>query len=194
MLAKRSFASLIKIKISNSVIYNTQSSGPIHDHLKYHDQYFTSEYFGEAIASGASINGMRHEDLQALSFKDSSLDIVISTEVFEHIPDPYKAHSEVYRVLRHGGFHVFTVPFNHIVEKDIEYAKLSKNGSVIYLREPMYHKDPIRRAGVLVFNVFSVDMVSKLCDSGFAIKVHQLSLPSRGIIGQGAIVFVATKL
>jgi hypothetical protein len=89
---------------------------------------------------------------------------------------------------------VFTVPFNHIVKKDIKYAKLSRNVSIIYLREPIYHKDPIRRAGVLVFNVFSMDMVSKLCNSGFAIKVHQLALPSRGIIGQGSIVFVATKL
>jgi hypothetical protein len=36
LLAERSFASLRKIKISNAVIYNTQSSGPIHDQLQYH--------------------------------------------------------------------------------------------------------------------------------------------------------------
>jgi len=35
-----------------------------------------------------------------LSLKDDIVDVVISGDVFEHIPYPYKAHREVYQVLK----------------------------------------------------------------------------------------------
>ncbi len=50
------------------------------------------------------------EDVQALSWPDSSYDLVLTSETLEHVPDLHGALQEIRRVLRPGGRHVFTVP------------------------------------------------------------------------------------
>ncbi len=54
--------------------------------------------------------GAVNEDIQALSLPDASIDLIVSSEVLEHVPDLDAAFAETYRVLRPGGAHVFTVP------------------------------------------------------------------------------------
>ncbi|MFT6136972.1 MAG: SAM-dependent methyltransferase [Salibacteraceae bacterium] len=46
-----------------------------------------------------------------LPFNDNEFDVVLSSEVMEHVPDPEKFLSEIYRVLRDGGVAIITVPF-----------------------------------------------------------------------------------
>jgi ubiquinone/menaquinone biosynthesis C-methylase UbiE len=45
-----------------------------------------------------------------IPFEDNSFDIVVSSEVIEHTPDPKKALKELYRVLKPGGTLVLSVP------------------------------------------------------------------------------------
>ncbi|MFM7016853.1 MAG: class I SAM-dependent methyltransferase [Bacteroidota bacterium] len=45
-----------------------------------------------------------------LPFEDSSMDMVFSSHVLEHIPNQQKALHEIYRVLKPGGVHVCIVP------------------------------------------------------------------------------------
>lgn len=49
-------------------------------------------------------------DAQKMDFQDNMFDIVICTEVLEHIPDDKKAAKEILRVLKPGGFLLLTVP------------------------------------------------------------------------------------
>lgn len=45
-----------------------------------------------------------------LPFSDESFDVVVSTEVIEHTPNPRRAISELCRVLKPGGILIVTVP------------------------------------------------------------------------------------
>jgi 2-polyprenyl-3-methyl-5-hydroxy-6-metoxy-1,4-benzoquinol methylase len=45
-----------------------------------------------------------------IPFPDNFFDIVISSEVIEHVPDPFKAMHELYRVLKPGGNLILTTP------------------------------------------------------------------------------------
>ena len=49
-----------------------------------------SEYLKPDFPSGTYIDGIDIEDALNLSFKDESLDFIISNEVYEHVPDLQK--------------------------------------------------------------------------------------------------------
>lgn len=49
-------------------------------------------------------------DLTQIQFPDGSFDVILCSHVLEHIPDDRKAMSELYRVLRPGGWALIQVP------------------------------------------------------------------------------------
>jgi SAM-dependent methyltransferase len=176
------------------VVYNTEAQGPIHSRLAAMEGYLCSEYFGDDYKSGDLVDGMMHQDLMALSFPDDSVDMVLSSDVFEHVPDPYRAHREVWRVLRPGGSHLFTVPFHQQLFLDDKRAYLDEHGEVVHLKEAIYHGDPVRPAeGVLVYTIFSVEMLVRLRQLGFVTNMYRLHSPRHGILGHNALVFEAIK-
>jgi SAM-dependent methyltransferase len=64
----------------------------------------------ESEAPPASRAQAVRADLLALPFPDSSFDVVIASEVLEHIPDDHRAIAEIARVVRPGGRVAVTVP------------------------------------------------------------------------------------
>src|SRR5262245_62966254 len=49
-------------------------------------------------------------DIRALPLPDGSVDLVLATDVAEHVEEDHKAFSEICRVLRPGGVALITVP------------------------------------------------------------------------------------
>lgn len=190
-LAVRRIADLYKLTAIS--IYNTEASGALHIALSRLPGYVSSEYFGPEYISGKFVNGVRHEDLTALSFPDNSFDIVLSSDVLEHIPDPYQAHREVWRVLRPGGRHIFTVPFHQTGYLDDVLAKRKRNGELQIVKEAIYHCDPLRPEGSLVYTIFSLEMLVRLNRIGFQTRIHRLYCPLLGILGPNGLVFEAIK-
>lgn len=134
-----------------------------------------------------------HQDLMKLSFKKGVFDLVISSDVLEHVSRPYKAHREIYRVLKKDGSHIFTVPFLHSQILDDKRALISAD-KIKFLKEAKYHLDGIRpRKGALVFNIFSMEMLVELSKIGFNVQMYKIFNPLSGIIGNNAFVFCATK-
>lgn len=57
-------------------------------------------------------------DAADLPFRDNSFDVVLCSEVLEHVPKPRKVLSESYRVLRPGGSLLVCVPFLYHIHGD----------------------------------------------------------------------------
>lgn len=174
-------------------IYNTETTGALHLQLAELPGYVCSEYFGDAYKSGDMVEGRRHEDLQALSFSDNSLDLVMSSDVMEHMPEPYAAHAEIFRVLKPGGRHIFTVPYSRLLAVDQVRAKIV-DGEIVYLEEKAFHGDPVRPdEGVLVWTIFGLNMLDRLRSIGFEASEWDFDEPTHGIVGPGALTFEAKK-
>lgn len=175
-------------------IFNTESNGALHHRLRGTPGYVCSEFFGPDVEPGTMVNGVMHQDLMHLTFDDSQFDLVLSSDVFEHIPRPYDAHHEVLRVLKPGGRHIFTVPFAAGTYPD-DIRATERDGTIEYFGEKMYHGDPVRPdEGVLVWTIFGIEMLDKLKAMGFFVAAPNLYAPEKGILGQWSIVFEARKL
>lgn len=124
----------------------------------------TSEYF-EDVPSGTERDGVRCEDVQRLSYRDASFDLVTHTEVLEHVPDEARALAELLRVLRPGGTMIFTVPM-HSGPTTVVRARMI-GGKVEHLLEPVYHSDPLSADGVLAFRDYGSDIADRVREAGF---------------------------
>jgi SAM-dependent methyltransferase len=126
-----------------------------------------SEFLRDGTPSGSlNAEGVRHEDLTALSFADESFDAVISLEVMEHIPNFRRALAECARILVPGGKMLLSVPF-HRGPKHLERARVREDASIEYLLPPEYHGDPLDPEGCLCFHHFGWDVLDFLKEAGF---------------------------
>jgi len=162
--------------------------------------YTASEFLPGISKSGTIVKGVRHEDLQKTSFADNFFDIIISSEVFEHIPKPFQAFAEVYRILKPGGAHVFTVPYVADSPSDINMSFLNPEGIVIDgpgrppdFIPPFFHSDSFRSEGIIVFTIFSEEILTRLCKLGFDVEIKVIQNENLGIVGLGSIIFTAWK-
>lgn len=139
------------------------------------------------------MGGIRHEDITRLSFPDTSLDLIVSNDVFEHVPDPWIALKECSRVLRPGGQMLATIPFHSDTDKSVSRAVLEKTGIHHWL-PPVYHGNPISAGGSLVFTDFGWDILQSFLEAGFSDGVVEVYGSAKyGHLGGGQIIFRVTK-
>lgn len=177
-------------------VYDTQiafeygpSSYPIPDLLDRLDwiQVETSVYRSEE-PWGASIGpGCTNQSLEKLTYADDSFDIVVSSDVLEHVRLAEHAHKEIARVLKPSGVHLFTVPhirsqqesIVRVLVRDPDDPSLDE-----HLMPPEYHGDPNQPDDrALVYRVYGRDLDDALAELGFAVDYTSADLPEIGIVG-----------
>ncbi len=153
-----------------------------------------SEFLGPEHQSGAVVDGVRHEDAGNLSFDDRSIDIMISNEVLEHVPDPAKAIAEASRVLRPDGVLYFTIPFDPARVQTRPRAELIGD-QVVHHLPPEHHGNPATGAESLVFTDFGWDFIDAFRATGFAacVVISYWSLEF-ALLGPNNILFRAQKV
>jgi ubiquinone/menaquinone biosynthesis C-methylase UbiE len=146
-------------------IYEAASSGIIHETLKSVKSYTCSEYF-DGVKAGDVIKEIRCENLEELTFAENSFDIVIDQDVLEHVNNYEKAFSEICRVLKPEGSHIFTIPFNEAKNTQL---RVEKNGKEIM--SPVFHGDSIRENGIIVTVDYGKDLLGKIDKVGFETEI-----------------------
>jgi SAM-dependent methyltransferase len=65
----------------------------------------------------------------ALSFEDNTFDTVFSTQVIEHVDDPFKMLAEAARVLKKNGYLILSAPFSwELHEEPYDFYRYTKYG------------------------------------------------------------------
>ncbi|MET3889525.1 SAM-dependent methyltransferase [Bosea sp. OAE506] len=118
------------------------------------------------------------EDLTALSFASNAFDVVLTTEVLEHVPDLDVGLSEMFRVLKPGGWHVGTCPFLFNQQASIVKTRI-ENGQLVHLTEPEWHGNPMSEQGSLVFELPGWDILDRAKAVGFSKAVWRFVQSAR---------------
>lgn len=129
--------------------------------------------------------GVLNQDLQRLTFADASIDIVVTSDVMEHVRLPERAHAEIRRVLRAGGHYVFTVPHGRMAETLVRVKVHDPEQPALdeHLLEPEYHGDVNNEGpGALSYRVFGTDLDEQLRALGFSVLYTKENLPAAGIL------------
>jgi SAM-dependent methyltransferase len=130
-------------------------------------------------------DGALCEDITALSFENDSFDLIVSSEVLEHVPQLDVALSETARVLKPGGVHLFTVPPRAMTKR----RAILKNGKVEHIEPPEYHRDPLSPDGILAFWDIGPDLPTMFPTKGLDIRIV------RGPVGDaGRVVWIAERV
>jgi SAM-dependent methyltransferase len=109
-----------------------------------------------------------HGDICALDFADDAFHVIISCEVFEHVPDIDAALRESVRILKPGGRFIGTFPFLAHSEQSIRLACLEQGRLVHLVDEPIYHGNPMDPSGSLVFELPGWDIINRALAAGFS--------------------------
>lgn len=141
---------------------------------------------------GCVIKGVRNENLEQMTFADSSFDVFVALDVLEHVSEPAAAVKEISRVLAPEGVAVLTFPIRkHQVDAVVPRALLRPDGSIAHLTDPEYHGNPFSEEGALVFTDFGYDVHTWLQEaSGRSVEVTRFSDPRGGVLGEFTDVVV----
>lgn len=153
--------------VSGKRILELDAGTPISAVLKDAADYIPSYYRPGHQPGSVREDGVRMEDITALTFADNSLDVIVSSDVLEHVPDVQKAFDESYRALKPGGVHVFTVPN----EAETMCRARIVDGQIVHLATPEFHLDPLDPAGIPVFWHFGENMQEIFGGSGLIFTI-----------------------
>ncbi|WP_200278966.1 methyltransferase domain-containing protein [Rhabdochromatium marinum] len=155
-------------------------------------RYIPSQYFPN-VETGDSVDGIRCENLEALSFADDSIDLHVTQDVLEHLFSPSQAFCEIARTLKPGGMHICTVP---IVNKDrpsVVRARVDK-GEVVHVLPAEYHGNPVGDGRSLVTVDWGYDIGRHIFDAcGLYTQMVKMDDLSQGIRAEYIEVLVTVK-
>lgn len=144
--------------------------------------YMPQQQLGSHIAPDVT-----NQNLECLTFPDNTFDIVITSDVMEHVRLDDRAHKEIYRVLKSGGIYIFTVPHNRAWDETLIRVQVTDPDDPskdVYLLEPEYHGDANsdEGSGALAYRTYGRDIdvfLSKLC---FEVEYFKKDIEHLGIL------------
>lgn len=133
---------------------------------------------------------VRNVDLERMPFADESFDLVITSEVMEHVRFVDTAHREIRRCLAPGGTYLFTVPYDDALAETWRLIDPETDEPLVL---PLHlHGDPgLRPSGIKSYRVFGRDLVDDLRAAGLEGRYAPVDDPAVGV--WGGDLFVATR-
>jgi SAM-dependent methyltransferase len=173
-------------------LHESSPGGPLSHKLAQECAAYLPSHFFPDVPRGQVHKGFRCEDLMAQTFAAESFDLVVTSDVFEHLPDAAAAAREILRTLKPGGAHIFTVPWFR-AKKTVVRAVM-QDGQLRHLEKPDYHGNPIDENGALVFTEWGRELPFLLEDWGRGpVVIHSIRDRRLGIDGEFREVFVQQK-
>ena len=177
-----SIAALVPL-LGGVTILDTDAFSPIAKIMKGTPGYILSSYMPGQPPGPMAGQDVYNVDLQAICFGDQTFDIILSTDVMEHVRDFDRANREIQRVLKPGGVHVFTVPFADPAATTRILIDTSGDEDV-YLEPPQLHGDDHFNGGIPAYRIYGLDLVDNLKVLGFEARIVHVQDAASGIFSE----------
>jgi SAM-dependent methyltransferase len=173
-------------------ILDTDAHSRIARRLQGHPGMIRSLYLpGRANGERLDDDRMLNVDLEQMPFPDGHFDVVITSEVMEHVRHVDTAHREIARCLKADGVYLFTVPYDP--ELASTWVLIDPETDEELVSPPHVHGDPmIREAGIKAYRVFGRDIVDDLERAGLRAGFAPVDRPELGIFDGD--LFVAARV
>jgi ubiquinone/menaquinone biosynthesis C-methylase UbiE len=99
-----------------------------------------------------------HFDVQQIPLEDESFDIIICNHLLEHVESDHKALTELYRVMRHGGWGIILSPMDESREVTFEDDSITDEAE----RTRIFGQYDHRR-------IYGRDYAKRLAEAGFEV-------------------------
>ncbi|MEW6336938.1 MAG: class I SAM-dependent methyltransferase [Acidobacteriota bacterium] len=131
--------------------------------------------------------GVVNENLERLTLGDASVDVLITSDVMEHVRLDGRAHAEIARVVRPGGCYLFTVPHfrdRHDTLVRVEVTDPDDPDRDRFLTEPEYHGDANSEdgRGALSYRSYGTELDEQLAGLGLSVEYTKADWPAAGIL------------
>ncbi len=164
-------------------ILETDAHSRISARLRAHPGFHRSLYLpGRRNGEQLDDERMLNVDLEQMPFPDRHFDIVLTSEVMEHVRYVDRAHREIARCLRPEGTYLFTVPYDPSLARTWHLVDPETDRDLVH--PPHIHGDPmIRESGIRSYRVFGRDIVDDLAGWGLSARFERVDRPDLGIFG-----------
>jgi len=127
-----------------------------------------------------------NQNLEQLTFPDNTFDVVITSDVMEHVRLDHLAHQEIRRVLKPGGLYLFTVPhFRHSRDTIVRVKVIDPDDPAQdqFLLEKEYHGDANSEDHLaLSYRAYGTELDDFLREIGFTVDYCNEDFPEVGIM------------
>ena len=155
-------------RFSSLTIYEPGVSGPHRCYMKALP-FYRQSFYRRTRPLGAYIDGVANQNLEQLTYESGLFDVVVTSDMLEHVRKPKVAFAEIRRVLKLGGSHVFSVPLQFPMPGKTTWRVDTSTDDDRWILEPVYHGDGAGGKS-LVYTDFGADMIDDLERSGMETK------------------------
>jgi len=134
-------------ELSQMEVLELDPHSPLRKMLSCARKHVRSFYEPEEERGSSRPDGTVCQDITALTYENESFDLIVSSDVLEHVPCLESAFKETRRVLKPGRAHLFTVPPRSKTRKRVDMVGME----IHHLEPPEYHCDPLCSKGILAF-------------------------------------------
>jgi tetratricopeptide (TPR) repeat protein/glycosyltransferase involved in cell wall biosynthesis len=154
-------------------IYEPGVIGPFRKYFSNCSNYVNS-YFWSDVTPGDYKDGLQCQNLENLTYDSDRFDLVITSDIMEYIRHPWQAFQEIWRVLKPGGYHIFSIPVQVPMREKTFYRVDTSGDQDIHLVEARYHSAPKPQGGrqeSLVYVDFGEDLIEELEKMNYQVTV-----------------------
>lgn len=172
-------------------ILDTDSFSAINRVLRGMPGYIHSQFRSDLPNGCALPDGSVNVNLLDMPFPEERFDIIMTSDVMEHVSDDEQAHHEIFRCLAAQGCYVFTVPYDPCLMGHRKLTQRSGQNTPNFVLDKQVHGDPHASSGIVAHKIYGRQLWSDLQRIGYTVRFEDIYSPDSGIFGGD--LFLASK-